>query len=218
MRGARLVAAAGLLATASVASADFLAIELSFEYTGAFPPAGSPPWLRAEFSSSAAGEVDVKLISLLAGDMEKITTWLFNLDPAMDPTALDISHVGGQAPDAVLTGTDAHRAAGDGFFDIFFDFPNSGDTFGKGETSEYKITSTDAITASSFGYLSVGGPGGKPGFMSAAHVQGIGPTGANSGWIASGGEPPVIPLPAPVALGGFGLALAAGVRTVARRR
>jgi hypothetical protein len=214
MRGTCMMAAAGVLAAASVASADFLAIDLNFEFSGATAPSGSAPWLRAEFSSSTAGEVDLKLISLLHGDNEKITKWTFNLDPALSATGLNVTHDGGQAPASVSKGVDAFKADGDGYFDLLFSFPTSGNTFGKGETAEFTITSADPITAASFAYLSVNGPPSKNGFMSAAHVQGIGPGGGQSGWIA----PTMVPLPAPVALGGAGLALAAGMGAWRRRR
>lgn len=214
MRIAFVIAAAGLLTAATAASADFLAIELGVEYSGATAPSGEAPWLRAEFSSSTAGEVDLKLISLLNTEGEKITTWAFNLDPALNPNNLQITHDAGQAPSSVTTGENFFKAAGDGFLDVLFQFPSSGDTFGKGETAEFTITSTDPITAASFAYLSINGPLGKTGFMSVAHVQGIGPGGAESGWIA----PTVVPLPAPVMLSGAGLLLAGGVSVWRRRR
>ncbi|MFG0283106.1 MAG: hypothetical protein ACF8R7_01670 [Phycisphaerales bacterium JB039] len=219
MRRIGLHAAAGLLATASAASADSLTINLNFEFSGATAPSGSGPWARAEFSSTTAGQVDLKLTSLLNGDAEKITMWTFNLDEALDADDLSISHVSGQGADAILTGTNDYKADGDGYFDIRFDFPNSGDTFGMGEMAEFKITGP-GITASSFAFLSVNGPPSKNGFMSAAHVQGIGAGGGLSGWIAPGGETPpaTVPLPAPLALGAAGLGLAAGVRVVTRRK
>ncbi len=214
MRRICMTGVACVLTATGVARADFLAIDLNFEFSGASAPSGSGPWLRAEFSSTTAGEVDLKLISLLSGSQEKVGVWAFNLDTAFDPTDLLVTQDSGPAIDGYATGTDAFKADGDGFFDLRFDFPNNGDTFGMGDVAEFTITSTDAITASSFAFLSVNGPVGKTGFLSAAHVQGIGAQGEDSGWIA----PTVIPLPAPAYLGLAGLGLAAMVGAIKRRR
>lgn len=216
MRIASVMAAAGLLTAATAASADFLAIELDFEFSGATAPSGSGPWLRAEFSSTTPGEVDLKLISLLNSSTEKVKTWSFNFDPALDPDDLAISQDSGPAA-TWSTGEQHHKADGNGYYDVLFSFSTSSDLFKQGSVAEFTITSADPISAHSFMYQSVNGPPSKNGFYSAAHVLGI--YVEESGWIANNGDPEtvLVPLPAPVALGGAGLALAAGV-SIRRRR
>lgn len=216
MRIASAMAAAGLLTAATAAQADFLAIDLNFEFSGATAPSGSGPWLRAEFTSTTPGEVNLKLISLLNSSTEKVKNWSFNFDTGLDPDDLSISQNSG--PAAVWsTGEQHHKADGNGYYDVLFSFSTSGDLFKQGSVAEFTITSDDPISAHSFMYQSVGGPPEKNGFYSAAHVLGIYTT--QSGWIAPNGPPEqvLVPLPAPVALGGAGLVLAAGV-SVRRRR
>lgn len=216
MRIASVMAATGLLAAATAASADFLAIELDFEYSGATAPSGSGPWLRAEFNSTTPGEVQLKLISLLNSSTEKVKDWGFNFDPSLNATNLSVSQESGPAA-TWSTGTNHWKAGGNGWYDLRFSFSPSSDLFKQGSVAEFTITSTDPISAHSFMYQSVNGPPSKNGFYSAAHVLGI--YVEESGWIAPSGPPEqvLVPLPAPVALGGAGLALAAGV-SIRRRR
>lgn len=216
MRIASVMAAAGLLTAATAASADFLAIDLNFEYSGATAPSGAGPWLRAEFNSTTPGEVQLKLISLLNSSTEKVKDWGFNLDPSLSPSGLSVSQDSGPAA-TWSTGTNHWKAGGNGWYDLRFSFSPAHNRFQQGSVAEFTITSADPISAHSFMYQSVNGPPGKNGFYSAAHVLGI--YVEESGWIANNGDPEtvLVPLPAPVALGGFGLALAAGV-SVRRRR
>jgi hypothetical protein len=205
-------AAAAVLLCASAVSADTLMFELTGEFSGAFAPAGPGPYLRAVFDDGgASGSVTLTLTSLLIGSDEKVTHWAFNLDPAFNPSSLGIAHSSG-ASASVSKGTDHFKADGDGKYDIDFDFggslgPKAGTT-----TSIYTLTLL-GITASSFDFFSTPA-GGKGPFETAAHVQGIGVGGGQSGWIA----PVAVPLPAPAYLGLAGLGLAAGVSAIKRRR
>src|SRR5690606_7417962 len=201
---------------ATCASADFLAINLNFEFSGATAPSGSGPWLRAEFNSTTPGEVQLKLISLLNSSSEKVKDWSFNFDPGLNPNGLSVSQDSGPAA-TWSTGVNHYKADGNGWYDLKFSFPTSGTLFKQGSVAEFTITSDDPISAHSFMYQSVGGPVGKTGIYSADHVLGI--YTSQRGWIARGGDPEtvLVPLPAPLALGGAGLVLAAGV-SVRRRR
>jgi len=71
----------------------------------------------------------------------------------------------------------------------------------------------DPITASSFDFFSALAGGHGP-FQSAAHIGGIGPDGALSGWIA---PTAVIPEPTTILLIGSGLFGLAGFRRKFRR-
>ncbi len=109
------------------------------------------------------------------------------------------------------------KADGDGWFDIQFDFPPPPGSFAAkftaGESVIYDITSSEAIDVFSFDFSSAPG-GGNGTFRSAAHVQGIGRDGDDSGWI---GDENVIPEPASVLVWGL-LATAFAVAAWRRRK
>lgn len=171
--------------------------ELDFEFSGATPPAGSTPWVTATFDDSFGGADTVRL-TMSAGNLvnqEFVDDWLFNFDPALDPTQLTFSVVDSSAsvPNVISTGMDAFKADGDGWYDISFDFPPPPGTFPSkftaGETVVYDITYTSPIDASLFDFYS--SPGGGQGiYKTAAHIQGIGPGGNESGWIAPSNSVP----------------------------
>ena len=119
----------------------------------------------------------------------------------------------GKGTNGIFVGFDAFQSDGDGAYDILFDFPpppgSGGSKFEAGETVVYTITSTEAITASSFNYLSAEG-GGEGTFLAASKFNGTG-GGGESAWVGAG----VIPVPAAVWLFGSGLI---GLVGVARRK
>src|SRR5262245_44828685 len=147
---------------------------------------------------------------------EIVGLWLFNFDPALDPTQLTFAVVGtpGSVPNSIDTGIDAFMAAGGGRYDIRFDFPpppgHDSDAFGAGETVVYDITykgpNASLFGASSFDFLS-DPAGGNGTYASAAHIMRIGAGGDGSGWI--GGS--TLPEPSTALLLGAGL-VALGVR------
>jgi hypothetical protein len=178
-----------LLSTQVVA--DTLTFDTSIEFSGGTPPSGAPPWMRAVFDDGGgSGSVMLTLSNLGLVDMEFVSEWDFNLDPALDPTALVFSaptKVGMFMDPTISTGTDAFQANGDGKYDIQFAFSVSGMMggalrFGAGESMELTISGIPSLTASSFDFLSAPMGGHGP-FPTAAHVQGIGPTGEDSGWV-----------------------------------
>ncbi len=196
-----------LALVASGAQAGIIEYPLSIEFSGATPPVGSAPWLTATFDDGGApGSVTLTLEATNLTGGEYVAKWFFNLDPALNVASLlfSVPVITGTMDDPVINlGTDAHKANGDGFFDIFLNFSNVEDAdkrFGPGESLEFIITGIGTLTAASFDFLSVLSP--ADGLPTAAHVQGI---GEFSGWIT-------VPEPSSLAL------LAMGVFWSCRRR
>jgi hypothetical protein len=226
----------GLIAAPAATHATVITFDLGIEFSGATAPAGTPPWLRATFDDAGgSGSVTLTmelLASFTANNPDgKVFEWYFNLDPAMDATTLGIAHVSGADAETVSTGIDAFHADGDGFYDILFEFANSGSTqlaSAENLTSVYTITGT-GLTADDFDFLSAPGPGNSPGpFLTAAHVGGLpGNDDAGqpcddcaSGWLTSNGTPPPPPridVPEPTTLLIFGAGLL-GLAVIRRRR
>ena len=171
----------------SPARGAIVTYDLGFEYSGATPPAGAGPWLRATFDDGGSpGAVTLTLTALNLTGGEFVNDWMFNLDPALNPKSLSFamqSSVGTFAPPVVLVGSDEFGAAGGTDFDIDIDFDNAppANRFGAGESAQLLITGIPTLTAGSFNFLS--SLGGQGPFFTAAHVQGIGAGGNDSGWV-----------------------------------
>ncbi len=219
------VAAAGLALalTGTPAIAGVISFELDTEFSGATPPEGTAPWATATFDDSFGGSSTVRLTMSAGGlfDKEFLSRWYFSFDPTLDPSKLSLTPVDITAVAlsgfSFSTGVDAFKADGDGLYDILFDFPpppgKFTSKFTAGESLILDLTYVSPISASSFDFLSTPGGGHGP-FKSAAHVQGIGPTDADSGWIAPGDG---VEVPEPTTLWLFGAALLA-IGFVARRQ
>jgi hypothetical protein len=181
----------GLLLSASAVSAATLTLGLGIPFSGADQPAGTAPWITATFDDSFgdANTVRLTLSATNLVDEEGVTEWFFNFDPSLVPTLLTFTVVDNSdsVPNAINTGVDSFMANGDGMYDILFDLPPPGGAFEPrltaGEAIIYDIGYVSPITVASFDFFSAVG-GGQGYFTSAASIQGIGPSGDGSGWIA----------------------------------
>jgi hypothetical protein len=186
----------------SSAQGDVISFSLAMEFSHDGVPPGSPitPWLVATLDDEdTPGTVNLTLEApnLLPGEF--VFEWLFNLDPALDPTLLVFNETartgdfwGPYIDDPVkgneITAPNLFQADGDGFFDIQILFEATDGPqrkFGLGDMVQYSmsISSPDPITVDSFNHLSYE-DGGEGSYVTAAKIGGIGIDGEDSGWIA----------------------------------
>src|SRR5437773_757344 len=103
---------------ASATPASALTLTLNTLFSGA-QPAGD-----VTVTITDAGANTVQLVFALPGSYtgtgQFITEWDLNLDPFVTPT---FTHVSG-ATAGVTSGLNFEKADGDGYYDIFFDFPS----------------------------------------------------------------------------------------------
>jgi hypothetical protein len=202
-------------------SATVVTMPLSIEYSNGTPPAGSLPWLTATFDDEGTpGDVKLKLTATNLTGTEFVTNWTFNLNPALSPANIIFSiptKTGSFTSPTISKLVNSFSAGPDGSYDIQFSFNTSGagggiHRFGVGESAEFVITGSGAaagLVAGDFafksqnGNLGVGGP-----FYTAAHVQGIGANGEDSGWITlQPGFDPFNTVPEPTTLALVALSL-----------
>src|SRR5262245_61195423 len=85
--------AIGALALTAAARSAVVEFQLTSEFSGSgFNPSGPSPWGTARFEDTGANTVTLTLTraaTLASGEF--ISTWLFNLNPAMSPSGLGIA-------------------------------------------------------------------------------------------------------------------------------
>ncbi len=212
MRTGIITGAAVLLAAGS-ASAD-LVLQLANPYTGS-APAGAAPWATATFSQTGTDSVRLSIQSALSAS-EFISNMYFNVEPGQAVSGVfnaGLSTGAFQAP-SLAVGNNNQNAGGGARYDLRIAFPinQPANRFGGTDLAVFDLSGA-GLTEDDFDFLSTAGGGGLA-FLTAAHVQGIGPNASGSGWLASG---TVIPLPAGAGTGLAGLAMVAGLSYLRRR-
>ena len=171
------------------ASAATLQFHLSEEFSGATQPEGVAPWLVATFADHGSGEVRLTIDDSGLSGCEWVSGLYFNVNPTVELNALSFAFFANPT-DMILAditvGTDAFRADGNGKYDVLLDLPPPGaNQFAAGESVVVDISLVGGgVAATDFWYSSKEG-GGNGTWITAAHVQGIGEDGAESGWIGS---------------------------------
>jgi len=141
------------------------------------PPAGPTPWLTAVFSDVSPGTVDLTLSAPGLTGSEMVNQWFFNLNPALNASALNFAQTGATgsfASPGVGVGTDSFKAPYDGKYDIMFSFSSAvGSQFSQGDSLSFSITGIAGLTASDFVYQNTASSGHGQ-LYAAANIQTIG--------------------------------------------
>ncbi|MES1935160.1 PEP-CTERM sorting domain-containing protein [Salinisphaera hydrothermalis] len=200
------------------AYASTINIDLNSVYTGA-TPTGPAPWLQAEFAYNLGDKFGtLTLTSKLSGSdfvqggkkVNAATGWAFYLDPLLQSAACT---GGTNCADQVFIQNYLNSGpTGLGDYNLGFTWSKNGPggRFAAGDTAIYKLMFADPLSASPF-------VANGAGFLSTAHIQGIGEAG-NSAWITDGGSTPNdVPEPSQLSVLLVGL-FALGLMLYARRR
>lgn len=187
--------------------------------TDTAPPDGPGPWLTAVFDDGGTpGSVTLTMTVASTVGIADVTGVYFNLNPALNPAALNIAYSSGQTQSGITNSSDCCAADGSGLYDLLISYANN--TFSAGETSIFNITGIPGLVASDFLFYSAPPFGQSVGSkLAAAKFQSTGsntvqcdsingPIGQCSDWIA----PAPIPVPASVWLFGSALGLLGWIR------
>lgn len=212
---------AGTLALAfgSVARATTISIDATYNlntvYTGSIPD-GTAPWLSASFNASQGSESGIlTLTSNLTGSdfvqglssNKSALGWGFYLNSNI----ASVTCISGNCANTVLSGGAYNSGPVPGIYNLAFGW-NAQNRFTGADYAEYSLTFENALGTNPFSLNTAG-------WVSVAHIQGIGDSGSCSGWIVSGnGEPqggaqcgstppPNVPEPGVLGLFAFGLLL-----------
>lgn len=191
--------AAALLAAlpipTSAATVDLcLSVDFSDPEPGSCCPAcPSSEWLTVSITDDAIrGQVSMTISAANLMNEEHVMYLYLNLDPELDATGLqftDPTQTGSFALPTIELGTNAYKAANDGYFDIRFAFNTAAvQGFGTGKSVSYLVSiDGGSLTAPDFFHWSF--PGGEPDaggpFLAASHVLSTGPEGEQSSWIGA---------------------------------
>jgi len=169
-------------------------------------PVASAPWMDTLFEDTGSGAVRLTIANVGLTGSENVKAAYFNLDPALDPTALSFTWVSSSGSfdlPTIVQGVNAFKSDGDGYFDLELAFNNDGQSdssrFTAGEQVGYDISGILGLKASDFVFLSEKS-GGQGMYYASAHVQRI-MADPTSGWIGA------IPEPSPNLLGALGMSL-----------
>ena len=171
-------------------------IDLGSVYTGA-TPTGAPPWLSAAFSyETGATTGTLTLMSLLddgdfvqgGSNANSQPGWAFSLSPSVQ----SLSCTSGNCADEVFNQAGLNAGpTGTGDYNLAFSWAvqGPGGRLDGAEQAVYDLIFADALGASPF-------VPNAAGYISAAHIQGIG-DGDDSSFVVDGGQPPPVDVAEP---------------------
>jgi hypothetical protein len=189
-----LAVAVGLVAVVLLAPPDAKALEFVLDevFNGTAPTSPSP-YLTATFVSVEADTVELILTANLETSSEFVSSFAFNVDPAIDPSDLMITPFGANVADTTsidATNQNAQNLPGGGVqgqgFDVFIDLSNvPGERLDNSTTIGYRLILEGlSLTDLSFNFENPS----ELGLPFAAHILGI-PVGTGSGAVSTVGVP-----------------------------
>jgi hypothetical protein len=157
---------------------------------GDVPPDGPAPYATITLDDAgSAGTVQMTVSAAGTIGAAFISKLYLNFDASLDMGLLDFTYDAGSTgpePKSIATGSDEYRTCGSGgLYDIALNFPKrQRDRFTAGQTVVIQITSPEAMTASSFNFLS-GAAGSGVSTLAFAKFQSTGYDGEGSDCVAA---------------------------------